>query len=261
MFSPKNVLVGHGLGTAALALAFVIPTGRARAATAGTPPTPIVVELFTSEGCSSCPPADALLRFLDTKQPVQGVQFIVMEEHVDYWDDAKWRDRFSSHEFTVRQTDYTQRLHVSQPYTPEMVVDGAYEFTGNDRARAAAAFEKAHAMPLVPVRVSAVKVENGKLNVHIETDAVPEKADVFAALAIDHADTQVQGGENAGNHLEHVAILKNLNKVGRADKDRPFAKDAAIGLHSLSGPARLIVFLQEPGQGKILGAALEHFQP
>jgi len=261
MRPPTNVLLGYGLGAIALALAIAVPAGQASAATPAASTTPIVVELFTSEGCSSCPPADALLRFLDAKQPLEGAQFIVMEEHVDYWDGDKWRDRFSSHEFTVRQTDYTQRLHVAEPYTPEMVVDGAYEFTGNDRARAAAAFEKAHAMPLVPVRVSSVKVENGKLNVHIETDAVPEKADVFAALAIDHADTQVQGGENAGNHLEHVAILKNLSKVGRADKGRPFAKDAAIGLHSLSGPARLIVFLQEPGQGKILGAALEHFQP
>ena len=98
---------------------------------------PILVELFTSEGCSSCPPAEAFLRTLDTTQLIPGAQVIVLEEHVDYWDDQGWQDPFSSHAFTVRQNDYVKRLHLnSGPYTPQMVIDGAEAFVGSDRAHA-----------------------------------------------------------------------------------------------------------------------------
>jgi len=219
--------------------------------------TPVVVELFTSEGCSSCPPADALLRAMDSTLSIPGVHLIVMEEHVDYWDDQGWKDPFSSHEVTLRQVDYTQRLHVREPYTPEMVVDGAYEFTGNDRTRAGEALKKAVTLPTVSVRISSIAVENGKLRAHIEADSVPEKADVMVALVLDHAESQVLRGENGGHHLEHVAVLTNLSKVGKAEKGRPFSKDISLGSKSLTQPCRLIAFLQESGQGKIVGAAVE----
>jgi len=220
------------------------------------PVTPVVVELFTSEGCSSCPPADALLKAMDSTQAVPGVHLIVIEEHVDYWDGQGWKDPFSSHEITLRQTDYTARLHVREPYTPEMVVDGAYEFTGNDRTRAVEALTKAVALPTVSVRISSIAVNNGKLMAHIESDSVPEKADVMVALVLDHAESQVLKGENGGHHLEHVAVLTNLSKVGKAEKGRPFSKDISLGSKSLTQPCRLITFLQEPGQGKIIGAAV-----
>lgn len=242
-------------------LALIVVCGgmesRAFAATEASPATPVVVELFTSEGCSSCPPADALLKAMDSAQPIPGVHLIVLEEHVDYWDDQGWKDPFSSHEITLRQTDYTQRLHVREPYTPEMVVDGMYEFTGNDRVRAAEALKNAMALATVSVRISSIAVENGKLRAHIETDQVPEKADVMVALVLDHAESQVLRGENGGHHLEHVAVLANLSKVGKTDKGRPFSKDITLGSKSLTQPCRLIAFLQESGQGKIVGAAVE----
>lgn len=221
------------------------------------PSTAIVVELFTSEGCSSCPPADALLKALDSAQPIPGAHLIVLEEHVDYWDEKGWKDPFSSHEITLRQADYTERLHVSEPYTPEMVVDGAYEFTGNDRMRAAEALKKAQALPTVSVRISSIALENGKLRAHIDADPVPEKADVMVALVLDHAESQVLRGENGGHHLVHVAVLTNLTKIGKADKGRPFSKDFSLGSKALAQPCRLVTFLQEPGQGRIVGAAVE----
>jgi hypothetical protein len=109
--------------------------------------TPVLVELFTSEGCSSCPPADALLAKLDQAQPINGAEIIVLGEHVDYWDGQGWHDRFSSHQYTERQNEYCGRLHVDSSYTPQMIVDGTDQFVGNDAAHAVRAIQHAAEPP------------------------------------------------------------------------------------------------------------------
>ena len=223
-------------------------------------PTPILVELFTSEGCSDCPPADAFLRMLDSKQPVPGAQLIVLEEHVDYWDDQGWRDPFSSHALTLRQDNYVYRMRLASAYTPQMVVDGAHQFVGSDRGSATKALESARSSPKIGVRITRPKLENNQTILHLDTDALPVKADVLVAVATDHAESQVRRGENGGRHLEHVAIVKIIDKVGRAEEGQAFSKDVSISAKGLTQISRVIVFLQEPNQGKILGATVELFK-
>jgi Uncharacterized secreted protein len=217
--------------------------------------TPVIVELFTSEGCSSCPPADALLRILDAAQPVAGVHLIVMGEHVDYWDGLGWKDTFSSHSFTVRQTAYADRLHVAAPYTPQMVVDGSFEVLGSDRKRANEAFEKARSVPKIDVAISSVSIDHGKVSAHIETKPLPDHAEVFIALALEHAQSQVLQGENGGKKLEHVAVVLSLSKIGESPKGDAFSKDVSVGGIRPDQAYRLIAFVQQPKQGSILGAA------
>jgi len=231
--------------------------GSVQSRAASPAPTPIIVELFTSEGCSDCPPADAFLKTMDSTQPVSGAQLIVLEEHVDYWDDLGWRDPFSSHSLTLRQEDYVTRLRLASAYTPQMVVDGAYQFVGSDRRSAAKAFESARSTAKVAIRISSLNNEGGSLRMRIETGPVPAKAEVVVALAVEHAESQVQRGENGGRHLEHVAIVRNLMPVGKADNGGVFSKEISVSTKSFAAPGRVIVFLQEPNQGKILGAALE----
>jgi hypothetical protein len=157
------------------------------------------------------------------------------------------------------QQTYADRLRVDGPYTPQMVVDGNFQFVGSDRERANQAFEKARALPKVMIKISSLKVENGTLRAHIETDALPSPAEVFIALALDHAQSQVLHGENGGHRLEHVAVVRNLVKLGNASRGETFSKDLSLAV-TPDQPYRLIAFVQELKQGKILGAAVERVQ-
>jgi hypothetical protein len=219
---------------------------------------PVLVELFTSEGCSSCPPADALLRTLDSTQPVGGAELIVLSEHVDYWDDLGWRDPHSSHAFTIRQQRYATRLGLASAYTPQMVVDGNLEFVGSDRGRANHAFEKARAGPKIEVRISQVQLADRRLNAHIETEAVSSNSEIFVAVALEHVQSEVLRGENGGHRLEHVAVVESLSKVAAIAKAASLSRNIAIPVNSSGGPYRLIAFLQEQNQGRVLGATVLH---
>jgi hypothetical protein len=247
-----------------LALAAMLTLSRA-AETA--PSSPILVELFTSEGCSSCPPADALLQHLDSSQEIPGTQLIVLSEHVDYWNHIGWKDPYSSHFFSDRQSSYADRFGLGSVYTPQMVVDGTTEFVGNSGRSAKQAIEKARDLRKVPVRISAVSVANaGALEAHVEADVLsessPAKADVYLVVALNHAESQVSGGENQGRRLTHVAVVQSFTKVGSVEQGKNFAQDVRVKLDPKTDRTnlRLIAFVQERGQGKVLGAALERVQ-
>jgi hypothetical protein len=221
------------------------------------PRVPVLVELFTSEGCSSCPPADALLQKFDSLQPVPGAQLIVLSEHVDYWNHIGWKDPFSAHFYSDRQSAYASRFGLGSVYTPQMIVDGASEFTGSEQNSAEKAIEKALRLPKLNVALSSVKVDaQNHLRARLKVEGASSKGEVFFVLALEHAQSQVARGENAGRSLSHTGVVKNLIKVGDFKNGDRFAKDIDLKLDSATSAQnlRIIAFVQEAGQGKVLGA-------
>ncbi len=224
---------------------------------------PVVVELFTSEGCSTCPPADALLQKMDTLQPIAGAQLIVLSEHVDYWDHDGWKDPNSSAALTERQRAYVSALGLKTAYTPQLIVDGTSEIRVGDPQQMEKILRDSAARPTVPVRIGAVTIDAGNptvFRIRIEADGTLAKhnADVCVAVALDHVESQVLHGENGGRHLTHVAVVQQLTKVGRLQKGQSFGEDIQLKLKPGTDPknVRLIAFVQESGPGRLVGAAL-----
>lgn len=223
---------------------------------------PVLVELFTSEGCSSCPPADALLERLDRSQPISGAELIVLSEHVDYWNDIGWRDPFSSHEYSERQSAYAAQFGLGSVYTPQMVVDGHFEFLGSDERRASLAIKQAAESPKAPVRLSLGSSDDKATILHVEAGPLPsatgtQSAGVFLVVADNSDQSQVGGGENSGRTLQHVAVLRKLTRIGTVESSAGFSRDINLGFKSKNhGNLRIVVIVQEPEVGRVLGAGL-----
>ena len=256
------------LSLLAFAVGFVMTTGlndvrAAEAATGNTTGSPVLVELFTSEGCSSCPPADRLLQDLDRQQPVPGASVIVLSEHVDYWNHDGWKDPFSSSILTDRQNAYVTHFGLSSAYTPQMIVDGGAEFVGNNSQQAKAALQKALALKKTEVRISSILVDGATLRAHVDTGVLPAngptRAEVFVVVALNHAESQVLAGENGGHRLTHVDVVRSLTKVGVVDTKKSFDADVRLVLNATDNPAnlRVIAFVQASGPGKVLGATVQ----
>jgi hypothetical protein len=226
---------------------------------------PVVVELFTSEGCSSCPPADALLQKLEEQQPVAGAEVIALEEHVDYWNHDGWVDPYSSAEWTERQQAYVD-LFKKDAYTPELVVDGHSQFVGNNPREALLEIEKAALGAKTEVSITAGKPNaegSQQFNVWVGKLAggsTRDVAEVWLAVTEDGLHSSVSRGENAGHVLHHVATLRSLRKIGVADANgasASFARDTLVKFNSHWNPDTLhvTVFVQKKKSREILGAA------
>jgi hypothetical protein len=237
-----------------------------QAPTTASSTIPLLVELFTSEGCSSCPPADAWLQTVDSTQPIAGAYAIVLSEHVDYWNHDGWKDPFSSAQLTDRQAAYVHALGLSGSYTPAVIVNGKSEVHLTSAQAAGADLAKAVKPARVPVTIGAITLaQDSVLHTHIDADGTAAKRseDVYAALALDHAESQVLRGENGGRHLTHAAVVLELTEIGKLEKGKPFSQDFQSQLKPGIDPKnlRLVVFVQEPGQGAVLGAALHELSP
>jgi len=227
--------------------------------------TPVLVELFTSEGCSSCPPADALLQYLQAQQPVPGAEIIPLEEHVDYWNHDGWVDPYSSPEWTQRQATYVSLIK-KDVYTPELVVNGQSQFLGSDSQAAAREIEKAaHILRTEVAITSAAPASKGAQQFHVsvgklEGNTAGDVAEVWLAVTEDGLHSSVSSGENAGHMLNHTATLRWLHKIGVAATAgglSSFASDAVVKINSKWKMENLhvTVFVQRKKSREILGAA------
>lgn len=243
-----------------------------QAASAATPVsnndrrTPVVVELFTSEGCSSCPPADTLLSRLGETQPVAGAEVIALAQHVDYWNDLGWADPFSAHEFSERQGEYAEVFGNEGVYTPQMVVDGHAEFPGSNNGKAFETIAQAAREPKAEVSLARASEQDGagdNLRLAVRVLALPklsdgETADVLLAVTEDRLSSDVGRGENAGRKLSHTGVVRRLTKIGNVSAaSQPFMGEPVVALEKgwRRENLRAVVFLQEHTSRRVVGAA------
>lgn len=221
-------------------------------------PVPVLLELFTSEGCSSCPPTDRLLESFDKTQPIPGAHAVVLSEHVDYWDGDGWKDPFSSAEITSRQREFGLRFHLDSVYTPQLVVDGSTELVGSRATEIMTAVQKAALEHKAPINLTLRPRSNDRLPIHVNLETLRGgPAAVFVALAERSAESQVLRGENSGRALRHVAVVRSLVWLGVARSGSPFAKNLALPLTRGAGAngLRVVVFAQDERTGRVLAIA------
>lgn len=243
----------------AVSFALLLPAVALAQGASSSQRTPVLVELFTSEGCSSCPPADKLLAALKNQQPVANANIVVLEEHVDYWDRLGWRDRFSSAQFTQRQRLYAPRLRFDDPYTPQMVVDGQAQFVGSDPSSAISSITKAAGVAKIHLELTRLVVEGRSVTGSVSTEngvSLP-KGDLYAVLVSPSVSTEVRAGENGGRRLDHVNVARSFARIGKLqDLARgPVKVDLEAPSDVNPSQMKLIVFAQISDQGAVRGVA------
>jgi hypothetical protein len=223
---------------------------------------PVVVELFTSEGCSSCPTADAFLQRLQSMQPAPGARLITLSEHVTYWNHDGWKDPYSSEQLTDRQQVYVKRFGLPSAYTPQFVVDGDEELKLTDAGQVRAAFERAVKVQNIPVTITSTHIDAvgfGIVRGHIDIDGTTNEqpADVYVAVTLHQVKSNVSAGENKGRKLTETEVVLNLEKIAKIAPGRSFSRDFEVKLKSSADPANLglVVVAQASGNGKVIGAA------
>ena len=221
---------------------------------------PVVVELFTSEGCSSCPPADAVLVKLSQKSTLNGTPLILMGEHVDYWNYIGWTDRFSSKQFSERQGDYSHDFHLASVYTPQVVVDGRLQFVGGDLSEVSEKVGTAAKDPK-PAQVALQWEANHQLHVSVQSVENLPHARILLVVTEDGLSTDVGAGENGGRTLHHAAVVRQLQEIGKLNKDK-FDTSVAIPGKADWNQARLkvAILVQDASNGRMLGAGEINWQ-
>lgn len=204
---------------------------------------PALVELFTSEGCSSCPPAEAYLGELARRPDVLALTF-----HVDYWDDLGWRDRFGLPESVQRQRGYASALRLSSIYTPQVVIDGQDDFVGSDRVR----IERALALPRSGVAIS-ISVASGGVSIDLADQPGVAPSDIVLVAYQRAAVSPIGRGENAGRTIQEFNIVRALRRLGRWQGQ---SQRFQARIDSLPPESTDVAILVQPiGQAPIIGAA------
>jgi hypothetical protein len=227
--------------------------------------TPVIVELFTSEGCSSCPPADEVLARLERAQPVAGAEIIALGEHVDYWNYIGWADPYSSPAFSERQGAYAEAFGRDGNYTPQMVVDGRAEFVGSNWNKAVAAIADAARAPKADVRISPARKASGAISLRVSASNLPavtagDTVDLLLAITESDLSSNVTRGENAGRRLNHRTVVRHLSLLSSAEakQDASFSSETSVTLAKGWKPENLhaVTFLQERKSRRVIGAGV-----
>jgi hypothetical protein len=217
----------------------------------------VLVELFTSEGCSDCPPAERVLARLENEQPNGDAEIITLALHVDYWDRLGWKDTFSSHFYSERQEDYAGRFKLESIYTPQMVVDGQKEFVGSNFGLAQDAISEAARNQKATVELGVeTNVKNPNLKVKISNLPAREDSYVWMAIAEDNLQTTIRRGENGGKTLPHTSVAREMKLLGEIKStDKSFEIETACQLQPEWNKknVKFIVFVQGKDTKKVYG--------
>lgn len=221
-------------------------------------PQPVLVELFTSEGCSDCPPADAVLEQLDAHSAAAGVQLVVLSEHVTYWNHQGWTDPFSLDAIDLHQQQYVNHFSLPSPATPEFVVDGSEQVAGNNPKQLVQEIAHAAENPKIAMQIGdAHLAADGSIDFTVKA-APDRKGTLVAAVAENATQSQVARGENAGRTLHYVAVVRTYKEFGSNSLDgRPLHLSGSDLRHAEKDgePMRLVVFLYNPSNSQVLGVA------
>jgi hypothetical protein len=210
-----------------------------------------VLELFTSEGCSSCPPADELMGQIEKEYKDQPVY--ILSYHVDYWNRLGWKDRFSSAENSRRQQMYSSLLK-SQTYTPQLVINGKTELVGSDRNAIENAIQNVIlSSKTAPVSLSAVASQK-TINISYKTAETDPQNQLFISLVEKKSSTQVAGGENEGHHLQHWQIVHKQKQISLKDHSEG-TEDFKLPDNFTKDNWEVIGFIQNSKTGKMYGAS------
>lgn len=216
--------------------------------------SPVIVELFTSEGCSSCPAAERGLQFLVREQPAPTAEIIPIALHVDYWDYLGWKDPFASPIFSKRQDSYRSRFKKDSSYTPQFVIDGQFEVAGADTA----AVTRSVLSAAVSKKAAVTAVfRDGQIIVEI-SGAGHDDANVMIAIVEDKLTRQIENGENRGRKLEHMYVTRELITAGsfkRTDDSKTLEHRVGFKPDWKRSDLAAVVFVQEEKARKIVGAA------
>ena len=237
-----------------------IPTAQIPENSQQVRPVAVLLELFTSEGCSSCPPADALLRALAGRQMPSGQLLIGLSEHVTYWNNLGWTDPYSNELYTARQTSYSEKFNLGSVYTPQLIINGSEQIVGSDRrglARALAAEQQHQKSQQTQLSIGTVRRTHDGIAITYTLSSLPSRshAQLFAAVADDLDRSSVLRGENEGRTLNHSAVVRSLVEIGPALE----GAGQQITLHLPAAHAasdtrqHVVLFAQEANFGSVLG--------
>jgi len=216
-----------------------------------------VIELFTSEGCSSCPPADELVAKIQKEYKDQPVYILAF--HVDYWNRLGWKDGFSSAAYSARQNTYAQYLHLSQVYTPQIVVNGKKEFVGSEEGTLRSAIKSGLQKPSsAQIALSDLKADQNKAMVHYQAEGNGANSVLLLALVEKTARTSVKAGENNGRNLSHVQIIRQFQSTALNNK-KTGTESIALPKDFNTQNWEIIALIQNTQTGEITGAAKQGF--